>query len=89
MPASGCCATFTEQRSETRSEGNRQRRCHVRHALTGLDGERANTGVIAVTDRPWKAALAEMMKTNYDIYKVWLGEREPFAWKDPRVNTAR
>lgn len=50
----------------------------------GFDGERANTGVLAVTDRPWKAALAEMMKTNYDIYKVWLGERPPFVWDDPR-----
>ena len=55
----------------------------------GFDGERANTGVIAVTDRPWKAALAEMMKTNYDIYKVWLGERPPFAWDDPRFKIGR
>ncbi len=55
----------------------------------GFDGERANTGVLAVTARPWKAALAEMMKTNYDIYKVWLGERPPFARGDPRFKVAR
>lgn len=58
-------------------------------SFQGFDGERANTGVIAVTDRPWKPALTEMMKTNYDIYKVWLGERPPFVWDDPRFNVAR
>lgn len=52
----------------------------------GFDGERGNTGVIAVTDRPWKVALGEMMKTNYDIYKVWFGERPPFKWNDPRFS---
>jgi hypothetical protein len=50
----------------------------------GLNGERANTGVLAVTDRPWKAMLEEVVKTNHDIYRVWLGEREPFAFDDPR-----
>lgn len=50
----------------------------------GFDGERANTGVLSVTDRPWKTALNEMMKTNYDIYAVWFGERKPFVWDDPR-----
>ncbi len=55
----------------------------------GFDGERANTGVIAVTDRPWKDALAEMTKTNYDIYSVWLGARPPFAWDGPRFKETR
>ena len=55
----------------------------------GFDGERANTGVISVTDRPWKAMLEEMMKTNYDIYQVWLGERAPFALDDPRFRADR
>ena len=50
----------------------------------GFDGERANTGVLAVTDRPWKPVLEEMMKTNYDIYRVWLGERAPFVFEDAR-----
>jgi hypothetical protein len=55
----------------------------------GLNGERANTGVIAVTDRPWKAMLNEMTRTNYDIYKVWLGERPPFVFDDPRFQQNR
>ena len=50
----------------------------------GFDGERANTGVLSVTDRPWRAMLDEMMKTNYAIYKVWLGEQRPFVSEDPR-----
>ncbi len=50
----------------------------------GFDGERANTGILAVTDRPWKAMLEETMKTNDDIYQVWLGEKEPFVFNDPR-----
>lgn len=50
----------------------------------GFNGERANTGVLSVTDRPWKETLAEMMKTNYDIYKVWFGEKAPFAYENPR-----
>jgi hypothetical protein len=50
----------------------------------GFDGERANTGVLSVTDRPWRAMLDEMMKTNYDIYKVELGEQPPFVFDDPR-----
>ena len=61
----------------------------VDQALTGrffdyLNGENANTGLISVTDRPWKTMLAEMMKSNYDIYKVFFGERAPFAFNDPR-----
>ena len=54
----------------------------------GLNGERANTGVLAVTDRPWKAMLEEAAKTNHDIYRVWLGERLPFVFHDPRFKPA-
>ncbi len=50
----------------------------------GFDGERANTGLLSVTDRPWKPMLQEMMKTNGDIYAVCTGERTPFSWNDPR-----
>jgi len=49
--------------------------------FSGFDGERANTGVLSVVDRPWKPVLEEMMKTNYGIYPVWFGEQAPFAWK--------
>ena len=55
----------------------------------GFNGERANTGVIAVTDRPWKAMLAEMMKTNYDIYKVLFGERAPFVFDNARFKNGK
>ncbi|HEV7403599.1 MAG TPA: beta-galactosidase, partial [Chthoniobacteraceae bacterium] len=50
----------------------------------GFDGERANTGLLSVTDRPWKPMLQEMMKTNEDIYGVWVDGKAPFAWNDPR-----
>jgi len=47
-------------------------------------GEKANTGLLSVTDRSYRDCLAEMMKTNYDIYAVLFGERKPFAYDDPR-----
>lgn len=50
----------------------------------GYDGERANTGILAVTDRPWRPMLDEMIKTNYGIYQVLLGKQEPFVFNDPR-----
>ena len=61
----------------------------VDQATTGrwfekYNGEAANTGLIAVTDRPWQAMLAEMMKTNYGIYEVFCGARAPFVFADPR-----
>jgi hypothetical protein len=65
----------------------------VDQAVTGrwfdkYNGEAANTGLISVADRPWRAMLEEMMKTNYDIYKVFLGERAPFVFDDPRFKPA-
>lgn len=57
--------------------------------FSGFDGERANSGLIAVTDRPWKAMLSEAMKTNYGIYDVWLEGRKPFVWDDPRFQVKR
>jgi hypothetical protein len=47
-------------------------------------GEAANTGLINVADRPYKPMIEEMIKTNYGIYDVFLGQREPFVWNDPR-----
>lgn len=47
-------------------------------------GENANCGLFSVTDRPYRDCLAEMMKTNYDIYSVMFGQRPPFAFDDPR-----
>ena len=48
-------------------------------------GESANTGLFSVADRPWKAMLDEMMKTNHSIYPLLFGERKAFAWDDERV----
>jgi len=49
------------------------------------NGEHANTGLINVTDRPYKDMLAHMMRTNYGIYDVVLGKRKPYAFtEDPR-----
>jgi len=53
--------------------------------FSGFDGERANSGLISVTDRPWKDMLNEAMKTNYGIYDVYLGLKPPFVWEDARV----
>ncbi|MFZ4766637.1 MAG: beta-galactosidase [Roseimicrobium sp.] len=55
--------------------------------FSGFDGERANSGLISVTDRPWKAMLSEAMKTNSRIYDVWLGGATPFVWHDARFQT--
>ena len=65
----------------------------VDQAATGrffekYNGEAANTGLISVADRPWRPMLEEMHKTNDKIYQVFLGERPPFVFADPRF-TAR
>ena len=54
-------------------------------ALSHDTGESANTGLISVADRPWKAMLEEMAKTNHGIYDVLLSKRPPFAWDDARM----
>ena len=50
----------------------------------GYNGEAGNIGLISGVDRPYKDAVAEMMKTNYDIYSVVTGKRPPFQYDDPR-----
>ena len=47
-------------------------------------GERGNTGIFAVTDRPWKDFVAEVIKTNVRIEDVVMGRVEPFFFDDPR-----
>lgn len=44
----------------------------------GLTGERYNTGLINVADRPYKTFLEGVMQTHHDIYDVMLGNKEPF-----------
>jgi hypothetical protein len=47
-------------------------------------GEKGNTGFVAVTDRPYKSMLTEVMKTNNDIYDVMFGRQKPYEFDDPR-----
>ena len=46
-------------------------------------GEKANTGLVSVTDRPYRDCIEEMVKANYGIYDVIAGLRKPFAWDNP------
>ena len=64
----------------------------VDQALTGryfekYNAEAANTGLIGVSDRPWKPMISHMAETNRTIYDVLLGKRAPFTWNDPRFRT--
>ena len=54
--------------------------------FSGFNGERANSGLFSVADRPWKPMLNEMAKSNYGIYDVWLNDKAPFAWDDVRFS---
>jgi hypothetical protein len=53
-------------------------------AYAKYGGENPNSGLFSNVDRPWKPMIAEMVKTNYAIYPIMLGEKAPFAWDDPR-----
>jgi len=46
-------------------------------------GERANTGIFAVTDRPWKDFVAEVVKTNVQIEDLLLRRVPPFRFDVP------
>ncbi len=50
----------------------------------GLNGERANTGLFNVADRPYKALFAEMAKTHAAIYEIWLDGKAPYLLDNPR-----
>jgi len=47
----------------------------------GYGGERYNTGLVNVADRPYKNYLQGVIETNQDIYKVMLGERPRFYYE--------
>lgn len=53
------------------------------------NGENPNCGLFNVVDRPYKTMIAEMVKTNYDIYKIILGDRPRFVYDDPRFNLTK
>jgi len=44
------------------------------------NGESATPASSPSPTDPWKDAVTEMTKTNYEIYDVLLGKRPPFAW---------
>ena len=48
------------------------------------NGERNNTGLFNVADRPYKSMLAEMVKSHEVIYDVWLEGQAPYVFDDPR-----
>ena len=45
----------------------------------GQNGERANTGLFNVLDRPYKDMLGQKLEAHLDIYPVWFGRQD--AWK--------
>lgn len=46
----------------------------------GYAGERYNSGLVNVADRPYKHYLLGVVETNQDIYEVMLGERPRFYY---------
>lgn len=65
----------------------------VDQAVTGrwfskLTGERNNTGIFNVADRPYRDMIAHMATAHQTVYEVWLDGREPFVLDDPRFTGA-
>ncbi len=52
----------------------------------GFNGERTNTGLFNVADRPYKDMFVEMNKAHTEIYDVWLNGKMPFVLNDPRIS---
>jgi hypothetical protein len=52
----------------------------------GFNGERANTGLFNVADRPYRDLFAEMAKTHAAVYNVWLEGAAPFRFDEPRFS---
>jgi hypothetical protein len=50
----------------------------------GLNGERANTGLFNVADRPYKDMFAGMAATHAAIYDIWLNGQAPYCFDHPR-----
>ncbi len=61
----------------------------IDQAVTGrffeeFNGERNNTGLFNVLDRPYKPLIAEMVKTHQALYDVWLNGKAPYVFDHPR-----
>lgn len=52
------------------------------------NGERANTGIFNVVDRPYKAFVAEATKANAAVDQIIVGKARPFVWDDPRFQVS-
>lgn len=52
----------------------------------GQNGERANTGLFSVLDRPYKDMWASMFDAHLNIYPVWFGLKDAWRFDDPRFN---
>lgn len=48
------------------------------------NGERQNTGLFNVCDRPYRDALNEMAESHRRIYDVWLNGESPYLFSHPR-----
>jgi hypothetical protein len=63
----------------------------IDQAVTGrwfskLNGERNNTGLFNVADRPYKDMIAEMASSHREVYGVWLDGKAPYQIADPRFS---
>ncbi|MCC7490741.1 MAG: hypothetical protein IT204_00250 [Fimbriimonadaceae bacterium] len=47
-------------------------------------GEKGNTGIFSVTDRPYKGYLEHAVPANWASDAVLLGRQQPFVWDNPR-----
>ena len=52
----------------------------------GKNGERNNTGLFNVADRPYKDMWQQMLLAHLDLYSVWFGEKAPWRFDDQRYN---
>ncbi|MGN0843926.1 MAG: sugar-binding protein [Kiritimatiellia bacterium] len=52
----------------------------------GINGERNNTGLFNVLDRPYTAMMDGMLEANAMVYRVWMGDAEPYRFDHPRFN---
>lgn len=47
----------------------------------GEDAERYQTGLVDVTDRPYRTFLQHVAETNHRVYEVMLGRTKPFSFE--------
>ena len=55
----------------------------------GQNGERNNTGLFNVLDRPYRDLFDGMLEANANVYRVWFGDAEPYRFEHPRFQPRR